>query len=183
MNLYRSQHTLCNFVFEQKLRDRPVIGADEFDRLQGAGDDDGISSISGSGSSDDEEDGGRPQGRGPGNPKIAFENADGLRMAVYRCLLHPKKVLPFLSFGICRKFLKRARLSRSFFTESARDRRGDAAADRAPAVAEALGRADARRRPLCCCHLQRQPVFPVLPSHSHCRVAESFPACPCSPTV
>ena len=66
-----------------KLRGKSPLTEAEFDNM-----DDGISSISGS-DSEEEEKSNKPQ---VGSPKVVFESDLGQQMAVYKCLLYPKKV-------------------------------------------------------------------------------------------
>ena len=68
-----------------KLKGKPPITEEEFELV---GDD--VSSISGSDSEDDSEN--SSMKKAAGNPKIVVENSIGQRMAIYRSLLHTKKV-------------------------------------------------------------------------------------------
>lgn len=82
-NHYRED--LHRYNLKLKLKGKPPVSFEEFSDLQ-----DDISSISGSDSDEhDEEDAKKIRS---GSPKIIFQNSDGQKMSVFRCLLHSKKV-------------------------------------------------------------------------------------------
>jgi len=70
---------------KQKLNGRPPLSQEKFVEME-----DGISSISGSDSED--EDGLQALKSSVGSPKVCFQNENGKQMAIYRVLLLPKKV-------------------------------------------------------------------------------------------
>jgi hypothetical protein len=76
---------LHRYNLKLKLNGKPPISQDEFCEIE-----DGISSISGSDSEEDSSEG--TLKASVGSPKIYFQNQAGQKMAVYRCLLHSKKV-------------------------------------------------------------------------------------------
>lgn len=71
------------YNLKNKLRGRSPLSQENFAEIEC-----GISSISGS-ESDDEKSPSKPIS---GSPKLYFENETGTQMAIYRALLHPKKV-------------------------------------------------------------------------------------------
>jgi len=76
---------LHRYNLKLKLIGKQPITQDEFCEIE-----DGISSISGSDSEEDSSEG--TLKASVGSPKIYFQNKAGQKMAVYRCLLHSKKV-------------------------------------------------------------------------------------------
>ena len=80
------------YNLKSKLRDRPPVSQDEFFAIEGD-----ISSISGS-ESEEESSSEEILAKSVGSPKVFFKNKNGQEMALYRCLLHPKKVLLHTSF-------------------------------------------------------------------------------------
>ena len=72
------------YNLKSKLKDRPPVSQDDFFAME-----DDISSISGSESEDEKSE---EIIRSVGSPKVFFKNNHGQEMAIYRCLLHPKKV-------------------------------------------------------------------------------------------
>jgi hypothetical protein len=78
------------YNLKSKLRDRPPVSQDDFFAME-----DDISSISGSESEDEKSE---EIVKSVGSPKVFFKNNHGQEMALYRCLLHPKKVVFFSLF-------------------------------------------------------------------------------------
>lgn len=76
---------LHRYNLKLKLIGKSPVSQDEFCEIE-----DGISSISGSDSEEDSSEG--TLKASVGSPKIYFQNQAGQKMAVYRCLLHSKKV-------------------------------------------------------------------------------------------
>lgn len=74
------------YNLKQKLNGRPPLSQEKFVEME-----DGISSISGSDSED--EDDLQALKSSVGSPKVCFQNENGKQMAIYRVLLLPKKVL------------------------------------------------------------------------------------------
>ncbi|XP_036431268.1 ankyrin repeat and zinc finger domain-containing protein 1 [Colossoma macropomum] len=82
------------FNLRQRLAGRPSLSVEEFEKKTGAGD---LSSISGSDSEDDEEDGGdgchgdevTPEGSDGGrlSSRVIFQNSEGQYVSLYRCTL------------------------------------------------------------------------------------------------
>lgn len=76
---------LHRYNLKLKLAGKPPVAQEEFGEIE-----DGISSLSGS---DSEEDTSEETIKiSTGSPKIYFQNQTGQKMALYRSLLHPKKV-------------------------------------------------------------------------------------------
>lgn len=73
---------LHRYNLKLKLNGKPPVNQEEFCEIE-----DGISSLSGSDSEDD-----TSHKSVIGSPKVYFQNQAGQKMAVYRCLLHSKKV-------------------------------------------------------------------------------------------
>ena len=74
------------YNLKTKLRGKDPLSQEEFAEIE-----DGVSSISGS-ESDDDEGARSPSKPAIGSPKVYFQNNSGQQMALYRILLHPKKV-------------------------------------------------------------------------------------------